>query len=271
MLKSSVLVVAHPDDEILWFSSIVKRVDHIVICFLEIGGNPIASEGRARALQEFPLKQITVLGIKEAGVYDPVDWMRPKPSEVGLALRKEERGSHREATYMRNYGELTARLRKLLANYKNVITHNPWGEYGNAEHVQVYRAIKDVQVKLGFNVWISNYCSNKSFRLMESYITGYRSNYVTLATDKAFAAEVCNLYKRNHCWTWYDDFEWFNDESFIQDNGMEHCSVGRGHFFPLNVVRMELPNNTNVQRGRRARLLRLLARILRLPEPRSDM
>lgn len=264
---NSVLVVAHPDDEILWFSSVVKNVDHIFICFLEIEGDPARSEGRRQALRDFPLKQISVLGIKEASVFDLADWKRPKPAAAGLELRRADGRRREEAVYGRNYEELRERLRQDLTGYRNVITHNPWGEYGNEEHVQVYRAVKDVQSQLGFDVWVSNYCSNRSFRLMESYICGFRSDYVTVPVDKEFAAEVRDLYRKNGCWTWYDDFQWFNEESFILDKDMEYSATGRGHMFPLNVIRMELADKTQTQPGRRLRLLRFLARLLRLPEP----
>jgi len=33
---SSILVVAHPDDEVLWFSSVLERVQETIICFLEV-------------------------------------------------------------------------------------------------------------------------------------------------------------------------------------------------------------------------------------------
>lgn len=270
MLERSALVVAHPDDEILWFSSVVKSVDRIVFCFLELESNFAVSEGRRRALRDFPLKQILPLGIKEAGVFDLADWKHPQPTVTGMELRRTDGGSRREADYVQNFGALRERLRQVLTGYRNVITHNPWGEYGHEEHVQVYRAVKDVQAQLGFDVWVSNYCSNRSFRLMESYISGYRSDYVTVPVDKEFATEVRDLYKRNGCWTWYDDFEWFNEESFIRDNGMECSAAGRGHFFPLNIVRMELADNAQVQPGRRLQLLRLAARLLRLPEPKHE-
>ena len=36
----SILVVAHPDDEILWFSSILASVDHVILCYLGELVNP---------------------------------------------------------------------------------------------------------------------------------------------------------------------------------------------------------------------------------------
>jgi LmbE family N-acetylglucosaminyl deacetylase len=264
---NSALVVAHPDDEILWFSSVVKNVDRIVFCFSEIKDKPASSAGRRGALYDFLYKDVLMLDMKEADVFDMADWKYPHPSLDGLEFRHTKRASSREAAYAQNYSELCERLRQVLKGYRNVITHNPWGEYGHEEHVQVYRAVKSVQAQLGFDVWVSNYCSNRSFRLMESYVSGFRSDYVTVPVDKEFAAEVRDLYKRHDCWTWYADFEWFNEESFIRDDGLVYSATGRGHLFPLNVIRMDLSSNAQVQPRRRLRLLRLVARLLRLPEP----
>lgn len=239
LLNRSALVVAHPDDEILWFSSIVKRVDRVVICFSAVGGNEVLSEGREKALDSYPLSHVESLRVSEAGVFDYVDWRRPQLTPYGIALRPGERHSQREAAYIANYEALSERLSAILAGCQNVITHNPWGEYGHAEHVQVYRAVRNVRERQGFDLWFSNYCSDKTFGLAASYISGFRSDYITLRTEKALAAEVRDLYYRNGCWTWYSDYEWFNDESFIRDDGMEQRSVGYGHMFPFNVVRID--------------------------------
>jgi LmbE family N-acetylglucosaminyl deacetylase len=251
MLERSALVVAHPDDEILWFSSVVKSVDHIVFCFLKIEGNPTISEGRLRVLRDFPLREISILGINEAGVFDLANWNDPKPTTAGLELARAPGESETKADYLRNYDQLRNRLRTLLKGYKNVITHNPWGEYGHEEHVQVHRAVKEAQSHLGFEVWVSNYCSNRSFRLMQSYVSGFRSDYLTIPIDRVFATEVRDLYRRHACWTWYDDFEWFKEESFICDKELKYREVGHGHLFPVNMIRMELPGNALSRAGRR--------------------
>jgi len=267
---NSVLVVAHPDDEILWFSSVVKNVDRIVFCFSETDNDPAHSEGRKFALRDYPHKQISTLNIKEGNTFNLADWKQPRPTAEGLEFRNIGHASSRKEIYTRNFSELCERLREILKGYRNVITHNPWGEYGHEEHVQVYRAVKSVQAQLGFDVWVSNYCSNRSFRLMESYISGFRSDYVTLPVDKEFAAKVRDLYQRHDCWTWYADFEWFNEESFIHDDELKYSATGRGHIFPLNVIRMDLAGDAQVQPRRRLRLLQLVARLLRLPEPAHE-
>jgi len=37
LVKGAILIVAHPDDEVLWFSSLLCRVEKVVICF-SLGG-----------------------------------------------------------------------------------------------------------------------------------------------------------------------------------------------------------------------------------------
>ena len=267
LTDSSILVVAHPDDEILWFSSIVRNVDRIVFCFLEVDGNSAISEGRKRVLHDFPHKQISTLNIKEGNVFNMADWKHPPPSVDGLEFRSHKRTPSRKAIYMQNFVELCERLRQVLKGYRNVVTHNPWGEYGHEEHVQVYRAVKSVQAQLGFNMWVSNYYSTRSFRLMESYESGPRADYVTVPIDKEFAAGVRDLYQRHGCWTWYADFGWFNEESFIRDDGLKYSATSRGHSFPVNMVRVDFSENPEARPVRRLRLLRRVARLLRFPEP----
>ena len=59
MLDKSIIVSAHPDDEILWFSSIAEKVDKIVFCFSDCDSHPDWSTGREKSLSEYPIKNIT--------------------------------------------------------------------------------------------------------------------------------------------------------------------------------------------------------------------
>ena len=54
ILAKSILVVAHPDDEVLWFSSILDKVDRIIICFLECESNSQWTIGRKKKLNGTP-------------------------------------------------------------------------------------------------------------------------------------------------------------------------------------------------------------------------
>ena len=51
-LEESVLVVAHPDDEVLWFSSILDTVTSIVIVFMDTEQRPDRDDARRASLAE---------------------------------------------------------------------------------------------------------------------------------------------------------------------------------------------------------------------------
>ncbi|MGC2062331.1 MAG: PIG-L family deacetylase [Thermodesulfovibrionales bacterium] len=244
ILEKSILVVAHPDDEVLWFSSILERVNEVAICFVKCASNPQRELGREKSLSAYPIKRVSCLGLVEAEIFNKADWQNPVITNCGIEISFDTISGSR---YRNNYYELRRQLENKLSDRLNVFTHNPWGEYGHEEHVQVYRIVKELQEKLKFNLWFSNYCSNRSSNLMMQYISGFSSEYMTLKTNKAIANRVMDIYKENNCWTWYDDWEWFNDESFMQDIKSEVGEKTYGHIFPLNMIKMNCLNRSNEQ------------------------
>lgn len=239
---SSILVVAHPDDEILWFSSIVEQVQETIICFLEVDSRPEWSEGRRASLAAFPLSNVNSLGLKESEAFNGANWLSPECTDYGLKVTKNDHTmpGFSEVRYLANYESMLEQLSTKLKNCRNVFTHNPWGEYGHEEHVQVYRVVRQLQRKYGFRLWISNYCSNKSHNLMLRYLSGFRSDYVTLETRLELAHKVEALYRSNNCWTWpFDDYRWFTHECFIEDKEMTETRTTSGHLFPLNYLKIE--------------------------------
>ncbi len=56
---------------------------------------------------------------------------------------------------MRNFHRLRDMLRPELEGLDAVVTHNPWGEYGHEEHIQVFRVISAQAEEMGFRVWVS--------------------------------------------------------------------------------------------------------------------
>ena len=239
MLEQSMLVSAHPDDEVLWFSSILEKVDEVLLCYSDYKAEPEWGIGRKKSLSEYPVKNISSLELSEAEVFCGADWNAPVTTEYGMEIPKK---GISDKKYKENYYLLKKVLKNRLSNFANVITHNPWGEYGHEEHVQIYRVVKELQKEMKFNLWFSNYCSNVSFNLMLKYITGFNSEYITMQTDKKSGEEIKNLYKKNGCWTWYDDWEWFNEESFMQDKNYDETIKVYGHIFPINMIKVEIPD-----------------------------
>jgi len=170
ILKDSIIIAAHPDDEILWFSSILNKVGRIIICFLECEPNAQLTIGRKRTLSEYPMKNISCLEIAESMVFDDINFRNPLITKYGIEISNDNIAKKR---YINNYYNLRKMLRNKLKDYQNVFTHNPWGEYGHEEHIQVYRVVKELQKEMKFNLWFSNYCSNKSIDLMLRHILGF--------------------------------------------------------------------------------------------------
>ena len=238
IFEKSTLVIAHPDDEILWFSSILDKVDHIIFCFLEYPHDISLGRGRRNAILEYPLKNISCLDIPEADAFNGADWNKPVEDKYGLRISSSKSTAKR---YTDNYHILYDKLSDELKGIENVFTHNPWGEYGHEDHIQVYRVIKSIQKQYGFNIWISNYCGNRSFKLMLKYISGFNSTYRISQANIDLAMAIAKIYKKHHCWTWYGNYQWFKEECIINADELRNDTKEFGHIFPLNFIKTDFP------------------------------
>ncbi len=237
ILEQSIIIAAHPDDEVLWFSSILDRVNDVAVCFLEDPAYLWWGVGRRKSLAEYPIQNISCLDIESSLVFDKADWQNPVTTEYGIEIASTQNPSTKEH-YKNNFNALKLQLREKLSGYRNVFTHNPWGEYGHEEHVQVYRVVKDLQAQMKFSLWYSNYVSNKSFKLMVSHVERFCFESVAFRTNRDLTADVTNLYKRNKCWSWFDDWECFMEEVFLKERGFEEGEEGPGRLFPTNLIRL---------------------------------
>lgn len=258
-LRNSVIVAAHPDDELLWFSSIIRDVDRIVIVHRDFWAQPGIGTRRAAALAAYPRGNVECLDIDESGAYGCADWSDPAISEFGISLGLE--ANRREVTrlarmslskiapkqqaasiaaagvaraYAANFHEIRDALKGRLTADMNVFTHNPWGEYGHEEHIQVFRVLQRLRDEIGFNLWMSNYCTDRAMPLAMRYFESCPGSYVRLPTDKAFADAVAAVYKAYDCWTWADDWAWFDEECFMETPRADSDSRPHRHLFPLN-------------------------------------
>lgn len=210
-ISEAVLVVAHPDDEVLWFSSLLSMCETVVVCF---GRSATSREswdpGRAELIDSYPLGHVRFLKIPESGAYGKSDWVGPYDPEKGLRLRRAN------LAYEANREEIIQRLRPALQGKRLVITHNPWGEYGNEEHVLVARAVMTLRSELGFDLLVNGYVSNLSSKLMQSCKQLIIGPPLVLKTDVPLATELKTLYLRYNCWTFYDDYVWPEWEAFYR-------------------------------------------------------
>lgn len=238
MINNAILVVAHPDDEVLWFSAVLRKVNKVLICFLDYEPIPHVGTARRKIISEYPIDNVNSLGLVEAGTFDSVDWNKPKEASFGLETFFGDRAS---STYQENFSALCEKLRPVVADFENVITHNPWGEYGHPDHVQVYRVIRALKDEFGFGLWFSNYCGDRSARLALKYISSLEGEEFTLPTDIEIATKLKRIYQEHECWSWFDDYEWFQTESYILDECPDTDRKSYGQI-PLNMIWTGFPH-----------------------------
>ncbi len=208
---NSVLVVAHPDDEVLWFSSILDLVTRIVIVFTDSAHRPGRGDARRAAIAEHPHRdKIVLLDIEQFRSQDTSDWPR---AEVSRALAPD------------------------LNEASNVFTHNPWGEYGHDDHVQLSDVTTRLAADNGATLWYDNYVSGKSSSLMRQYVGTFEINYYTMHVDAARARQVAASYMKNDAWTFEDDYGWFPTECFVKGPLERYAEPARGVLFPVNYIR----------------------------------
>lgn len=199
------VVVAHPDDEALWLSSIVAAADRVVFCFGALFERPRDSEARRQAVAALPLAGIVDLAIPESGAGFDVDWVQPQATAAGITIA--EAAARRR--YETNYERLLAALRGSLAGIEQVYTHNPWGEYGHAEHIQVYRAVAALQEELGFTLLFTNYVSGRTWSLARALGPRLRAaERRVVRPDLAMALRLGRIYKHYGAWTWNSAHRW---------------------------------------------------------------
>jgi hypothetical protein len=55
-------------------------------------------------------------------------------------------------------------------------------------------------------------------------------------TNTYLAESIAEIYKRNNCWTWYDDYSWCDTETFIQDIDTIEEKGKLGALLPINLI-----------------------------------
>jgi hypothetical protein len=203
--SANAVVVAHPDDEALWLSSVVASADRVVFGFGALLDRPRTSEARRQAVAALPLNGIVNLEIPESGVGFHSGQPPPELTPVGVRISD----ATVSARYESNYVKLLEGLRASLTGCQDVYTHNPWGEYGHSEHIQVYRAVTALQDELGYTVWFSNYVGAGNWTLVRSLaeqLSWARRSIVR--PDEATARALMRVYRRYGAWTWTRTHRW---------------------------------------------------------------
>lgn len=207
------IVVAHPDDEILFASSIIEKATKIFVCFSDIPGessiNIRQTKGRKNVQKRYPMDNITFLDLPQASNKNAlnINWDKVVENQYGVE------GGRNEKEYKQNFQKLFNILSIELADFKKVYTHNPWGEYGHVEHIQIHRCITKLRKIIGFEMFVFGYLSRDTIKMANLKLR-------TLGTlslkknNKELFNKIKNLYIDEKCWTWSDyhtppDYELF--------------------------------------------------------------
>ncbi len=210
---SSALVVAHPDDEVLWFSSVVGRVAKVVLAYGACDALPELGPARRAASTRYPLPSARFLGQAEPCSLDWVDWATASAAPYGMVLNRPG-ATAAAARYQASFEALRYDLARELAGITRVFTHNPWGEYGHPDHVQVSTVVRTLAGELGFGVRFSSYIAPRSMRFAAEFLPHLRCDSV-LATDGALAERLQAHYVAHGCWTWHPDYRPPLEEAFL--------------------------------------------------------
>jgi LmbE family N-acetylglucosaminyl deacetylase len=251
-IQKAVLVVAHPDDEILWFSSILDHCKSVLVCF---GASATSKQswdsGRAVLMETYPLAKVRFLKVSQSDAFDAANWNQPKEADSGLQLRRRRRRTR--SLYRINAEKLLRILEVELKHESLVFTHNPWGEYGHEEHVQVFRVLMELKEKLGFDLFVNSYVSHRSVNLMSRCMHSLGGNPLVRETDRMLAHRLKNLYVENDCWTWIADYEWPEHESFYRViRPSEGIELRTSASFPLNYITFDFNESVVTKIARKA-------------------
>ena len=216
-MKTNVVVVAHPDDEIIFASSIIRSSRSVVICFSEIPEDMVSSIGRSQALAFPYIKNIKALKIRQSA--SSKYYLKRKNNKYkNIFYNLDIKDAYIKKDFELNNQKLERKLLKEIKNGDNVYTHNPWGEYGHIEHIQVFSTIVKLlmEKKIKFKLFVSGYVGCGSFKEMKRLFKFLEQKPFVFTTDKEIYKKGEYHYKKNKCWTWSSNYNLPKKEYFYE-------------------------------------------------------
>ena len=163
-----ILVVVHPDDEIIWFNP--QMFDKIIICFLDRLDKFTMTVARKRVLFRHPLKdKIKCLELPEPNFYKD----SPRYQEI--------------------INQLKELLAKEIEQAEVIYTHDPeTGEYGHEDHKLVGQIVKEI--------------AQCPVYALDMKATSNTPNRIARPPNLPLFYQVRQLYQEENAWTWFGDF-----------------------------------------------------------------
>ncbi len=236
----TILIVAHPDDEVLFANSVLEDINRIIFCYGPIPGENELSNCRLKALKNYPLNRIKIenLNVKQSkDSFLPINWL--DTSTKG----KEKINGRGRKNYQQISNEILQKLLSTLPHKSIVITHNPWGEYGHVDHIQLFNVIRNLQSILDLKIFVTGYVSSISRFYAKTVFNSLIPKPYLKKTNTSIYELLKDHYQKYGCWTWFDDYKLPEYESFylINKSLILISNTNKGPTLPLNFIDMGNP------------------------------
>ena len=221
--REALVVVAHPDDEVLWLAGVLPYAAKILVVFGVASGNATLTINRDLVRNSYPYDGFQFLGLEHADVFGRSDFLSRVPVEHGVNLMRSCEPERAER-YMSNYPAVVAAVDPHVGPGTDIYTHNPWGEYGHEEHIQVNHAMVALARRHGCSVWAWDGLSSRELVSNDVWLRAdfYPDHALgdvpshELEVDLARYREIRSLYQLHGAWTWRDDYLPPNPSRYLQ-------------------------------------------------------
>ena len=198
------IVVAHPDDEVLWASSIIQGARKVIICFTQSPLSQKVTDGRnyfkGRSPDNFVFLDLPESRLKERNIYSFLS-----------------RKVHLQSSDLARNELLISQHLQHEINDEIIFTHNPWGEYGHPEHIQVHRVVASFCQSRQKRLYVFGYYSSATFFSRRNFLLKNQvGETLHLPTNKDIYCDLRDLYILSECWTWDPKYMPPQDEFFYR-------------------------------------------------------
>lgn len=174
-MRDLTILIAHPDDEVIFGWPVLKEASVIVCCSSDLN-NPKREwcKDRKKALQE--IGKIT--GAEVICLDYDSEFYRVDARDGSLK-------------------KLADQVLALLPKNKKIFTHNPWGEYGHMDHILVHQIARAGGKRLIY----SDMCIGAAWLPCTPWPSS-KSPERFCVNDISFYEKCKAVYDRYGCWTW---------------------------------------------------------------------
>jgi LmbE family N-acetylglucosaminyl deacetylase len=172
-LNNLYIVVAHPDDEVIFGWLVLKQAKKI----------------------------ITVVGSSKYDTYHP-KWRDIVLEEMGKFLGIEVINLHYEDCFsilsQNEFQILFDKLKEVTKDSEIIFTHNEHGDYGHPDHKLLYQLVS----KLNKRILVSNITDFGKDKTNFTPIKISGKELQVCKNDLDFYEKCYQIYLKNNCWTW---------------------------------------------------------------------